>query len=258
MDRNDQILKLTKQLLPTGRVWWLPKGSFIRKLLYALGKSEATAYDYVKSVLNQILPDNDEFTAEDAALWERRLNLKVNPTGLTLEERKTLIARKYAFPGQFIYRQNWRFVEYQLQLAGFPVWIHENRFPDDGGFIYEYWYETMVIQHSEDVQHGYQSEMGDPNMDLIANAADYPEAFEIGVQENYKGVFFVGGETFPDTANISPDLIFELRKLILTLKPANTVAILLCTYYYEGGIDLYSGDPWDFLGGGQIEFYYTS
>ena len=258
MDRNDQILKLTKQLLPTGRAWWLPTGSNIRKFWYALGKSEATAYDFVKSILNQILPDNDEFTADDAALWENRLNLKVNPPGLTLDERKTLIARKYAFPGSFIYRQNWRFVEYQLQLAGFPCWIHENRFPDGGGFEYLYWYEITILQHSIYTQHGYQSQMGDPGMDLVANESDYPEPFEIGAQENYKGIFFVGGETFPDTFNVSEDLVTELRKLILTLKPANTVAVLLMTNYVEGEIELYDGNPWEFLAGGAVEFFFGS
>lgn len=257
MDRFDQILKLTKQLLPTGRAWWLPIGSTFRTFWYALGKSEARAYDFMKSILNQILPDNDEFTDDDAALWENRLNLKVNPDGLTLDERKDLIARKYSFPGQFIYRQNWRFVEYQLQLAGFNVWVHENRFPDGGGYEYLYWYETAVLQHDEDTEHGYQSEMGETGMDIVANEADFPEPFYIGAQENYKGVFFIGDEIFPDVANVSPLFRFELRKLILALKPANTVAILLCTFHPTGDISLMSGDPWEFIAGGTIQFYYT-
>lgn len=247
MDRFDQILKLTKQLFPTGRAYWLPLNSQIRKWIYALGKSEARAYDYVLSILDQILPDNDNFTEDDAALWENRLNLKVNPNGLTLDERKLLIERKYAFPGAFIYRQNWRFVQYQLQLAGFDVYVHENRFPDGGGgweYIYEF--ELSVTQHGTDIEHGYDSEMGNPGMDLVANMADSPEIFDIGVQTNYKGVFFIGGATFPDPVIVSPDFEFEFRKLILSLKPANTVAVLFVDFIYTGTLDLVSGDSFEF------------
>lgn len=254
MDRFDQILKLTKQLYPTGRAFNISFNSLMKKFMYALGKSEARAYDDSLSILSQILPDNDDFTAEDATLWENRLNIPVDPPGATLDERKELIARKYAFPGSFIYRQNWRYIEYQLQQAGFNVWVHENRFPDGPGYTYLNPYEIEVIQHSTETEHGYETEMGENNLDIIANSADPNESYDPGIETNYKGAFFIGGETFPDRAIIAPNLMPAFRKLVLTLKPVNTFAILLIDNVYTGPMSFISGDPWDLLDGDPFEF----
>lgn len=254
MTREDQILKLSKQLFPTGRAWRIPQNSLFRDFIYALGISEAQAFDDALSILNQILPDNVDFDEDDATLWEKRLNLKVDPPLLTFEERKTLIERKYAFPGQFIYRQNWRFIEYQLQLAGFDVYVHENRFPDGGGgWEYEYWYETVILQHADETEHGEQSEMGYPAMDIVANQSEPDEPFDPGTQTNYKGAFFVGGASFPDTAIVSPALEKEFRKLICQLKPANTFAILLSEYVFTGELSFMSGDPFLLMSGDPLE-----
>lgn len=241
MAREDDILKLTKQLFPTGRAFRIAKNSTLRKVLYALGISEAQAIDDSLTILDQILPDNDNFTEEDAALWEKRLGLKIANPLLTLEERKTLIARKYAFPGRFIYRQNWRFLEYQLRLSGFDVYVHENRFLN-GSYSYDV-PEMGITQHADETEHGYDTEMGDDGLDIVANSKYSPEFFDIGDETNFKGAFFVGGEIYDDEAVVSPALETELRKLICVLKPANTFAILLINYQYTGALSFMSGDP---------------
>jgi hypothetical protein len=254
MARKDEIIKLTKQLYPTGRAFRISENSDIRKFLYGLGISEATAFDDALSILNQILPDNVNFTEEDATLWENRLNLKVNPPGLTLAERMLLIARKYAFPGEFIYRQNWRFIEYQLQLAGFDVYVHENRFPDGGGgWEYINVFDEEGIQHWTDTEHGYDSEMGFINIDIVANSKEPNENYDPGVGTNYKGAFFIGGASFPDRTFIIPDLEIEFRKLICQLKPANTFAILLIDFVHTGELDFMSGDPFLLMSGDPLE-----
>lgn len=253
MTRIDEIYKLTKSLFPNGRAFWLSEET-IQIFIRALCISEAEAYDESLSILSSILPDNDNFTPEDATLWERRLNIAVNPPLLTLDERKTLIARKYAFPGSFIYRQNWRYVEYQLQYAGFNVWVHENRFDDGfGGFEYINQLELSIIQHASDTELGSDLEMGDPGMDLIANLPDAIEVFDVGETTNFKGGFYIGGETFPDRAIVPKQLEKEFRKLVLTLKPTNTFAILLIDFYYTGPLEFMSGDSFEFMSGDLFE-----
>ena len=252
MSRFDDILKLTKQLYPTGRAFRMAEGKTITKFMYALGKSEARAYDFAESTLFRILADNDNFTEEDASLWEARLNLKVDP-GVDLETRKALINRKYSYPGGEIYRQNYQFIENQLREAGYNVWVHENRFPDgSGGYYYDDVLTDGGTQHSDDVEHSEDVEFGGGNLDLVANYPISGEQFNIGDDENQKGTFFIGGQNYPDRAIVRPDLEIEFRKLVLTLKPANTVAILLIDFTASGNIVGIGGDNIIGVEGGNI------
>jgi len=243
MSTADKILKLTKQLFPSGRAFKLAKNSIFEKTMKALGLSEARAYDFALSTLDRILPDNDNFTADDATLWERRLNITIQPAGLNLEERKIRIDRKYAFPGTAIYRQNYRFMQDELQKFGFNVYVHENRFPDGGGFVYVDVIADAELQHSDTVEHGTQSEMGSNTLDLIANSADPDEDFDLGADpDNQKCIFFIGGETYPDTAKLDINQLEDFRKLVLLLKPAATVGVLLLEYVAGGNLLAVSGD----------------
>lgn len=236
MSRFDDIFKLTKALFPTGRAYKIPKDSIISKTLYALGKSQARAYDFVASTLFRILPDNDNFTEEDASLWEKRLGLKVDPD-IDLETRKTLIIRKYSYPSDEIYRQNYGFIERELRKAGYNVWVHENRFPDGfGGWYYDDVLSENTYQHSSELEHSEDIQHGGNTLDLIANVPVPNEQFNIGSSENLKGSFFICGENYPDRAIVRPDLEIEFRKLVLTLKPANTFAILLIDFTATGNI----------------------
>lgn len=254
MERKDIITKLTKQLFPTGRAWRISENSNFKKFIYALSISEADAIDFNYGILNSILPDNDQFTEIDASLWEKRLNLPIAPIGISLQDRMVIIARKYNFPGLAIYRQNWMFLQYQLQLAGFNVWVHENRFDDGmGGFTYVNYGELRLFQHGTEFEHGLDSEMGEDNVELIANSSYSGEIFDVGSYSNYRGAFFIGGETFPDRVVINKSLERSLRKLVLDLKPANTFAVLLIDFYYQGNVEFVNEEPFKLMNGQQLE-----
>lgn len=210
------ILKLTRQLLPTGRAWKVPINGYFEKLLKGLGVSELTAYNFALNTLNRILPDNTNFTASDASEWERRLGLPVNPYYVSLTQRKALILRKYQFPGQFLNRQNAKYIEEQLIFAGFDVTVTENTDPDL--VIGE------IIRHSSTTRMGYNSRHSSIVSDIIANSSFYGEQFKVNTA---KGVFLING-------NIPPNLITTFRKLVLTLKPVNTVAVMNVTYVNVG------------------------
>lgn len=217
------ILKLSKQLFPTGRAWKIPVNSVFEKLLKGLAASEVRAYNYAITVLYKILPDNANFTSNDATLWERRLGLPIQSGSLNLETRKSIILRKYQYPGRFLNRQNYRYLEAQLQLAGFAISITENTNP--AMLI------GTVFSHSFDTEHGFHTEMGAIDVDLIANSAERGEVFDV---QTALDVFIINGI-------IPPALLTTFRKLVLSLKPVNTVAILNITYTTTGDLALISG-----------------
>ncbi len=230
----DKIKTLTKQLLPTGRAFWIPVGGDFEKLLDGLHASEARAYADAVSILDSALPDNDNFSTSDASAWERRLGLITNPL-VSLADRKLAIKRKMAHPGTIKARQNYRYLEGQLQAAGFDVYVYENRFPDGfGGYNTEspsvFSLEpdpSVAIQHG-DVQHG-DSQHGGTLGNMISNSIDQT-IDDIFVVTNLRNTFFVGGPTPGSWADVDADRENEFRQLILKIKPVQTVGFLLIHY----------------------------
>ncbi len=240
---ND-IVKLTKQLYPTGRAWRIPYASIFYKFVEGLAESELRAINFALSILDRILADNDNFTADDATEWERRLNLTVLPFYISLETRKDIILRKYNFPGGFLNRQNWRYLEYQLQLAGYDVYVYENLTGATDIL------DTFKVQHATDTEHGYDTEMGGTYIDLIANSYQYGEAFDL---PDAKGVFYIAGATISTPAVISPNLLESFRKLVLTLKPVNTVAVLNVIYANVDNLVFVNGDGIETMSGDKLQ-----
>lgn len=231
---TEKILSLTKQLYPTGRAFKMPKLGYLDKFHNALAVSENQAYVDAVSILNSILPDNDGFTEDDATAWERRLGLITN-TSVSLADRKLAIIRKINHPGTIPARQNYLYLQGQLQAAGFDVYVYENRFPDGFGG-----YETenpltlsggvggVSFQHG-DRQHGdFQHGGGFGN--IVANYIDEDIDFLFDVGSNLKSTFFIGGTPIGTFANVPASRKAEFRQLILKIKPVQTVAFLFINY----------------------------
>jgi hypothetical protein len=182
-------------------------------MIYALCKSEQRAYQFALSTLDRILPDNDNFTAEDATEWERRLNISGGTGYVPLETRKATILRKMQFPGGFLNRQNYRYLKAQLILAGYDVTVTENYFPIG---------TATAVVHSLGSVHSLNTKHGNAILfdDIIANSIEKGEVFNI---DSYQGIFYIDGE-------VPANSITAFRQLVLTLKPVNTVAILRLTY----------------------------
>jgi hypothetical protein len=230
----DKIKALTKSFYPTGRAFKMPYGGFFQKLHDGLAISEARAYSDAMSILDSILPDNDNFSVDDAASWERRLGLITNDA-VSLTDRKAAITRKMNHPGGIKARQNYRYIQSQLRLAGFDVYVYENRFPDGfGGYVTQ---NPLVFSGGlggDDVQLGDQ-QLGDFQLgplfgELVVNSIYNSIDLDFNVGANLRSSFFIGGPTAGSFANVDADREIEFRQLILKLKPAETVAYLLITY----------------------------
>lgn len=122
------IISLTDKLLPLGRAFRHPKKSVAEKMTTAIAEVENEAYSDAIGVLDSILPDNNNFTTDDATTWERRLGLITN-INISLADRKLAIKRKYNHPGTIKARQHYLYLERELRAAGFNVRVTENRYP---------------------------------------------------------------------------------------------------------------------------------
>lgn len=230
----DKFLALANQLYPRGRAFKMPASGFLEKLHRALAISENQCYQDVISLLNNILPDNPNFSADDATAWEKRLGLIVNED-LNLDDRKLAIARKMNHPGTIPTRQAWQYLQLQLQNAGFDVYVFENRFSDGLGG-----YTTMnpltltggvgayEIQHGDN-QHG-DNQHGGGYGNIVVNHIDENKDKLFGTGTNLKSTIFIGGNPLGTFADIPEIRKNEFRQLILKIKPTPVVGYLFVNY----------------------------
>jgi hypothetical protein len=229
-----KIFKEFQQLYPTGVAFQTPTDSNRRLEQLAIAKGENRVHEDVIGLLNRILPDNDDFTIEDALRWEKFLAI---PTGIgtTLEDRKLAILRKYQYPYTQKARGNALWVERELQLAGFNVFVHENRFldPQTGNYFTKTHQEVVGILgnavHSPVIQHG-TIQHGTTSEQKVVNSINGAEDNTFDINGNYERTFFVGGAVLGNFAGVPASREIEFRKLILELKPTQTVGFLLINY----------------------------
>ncbi len=248
---EDKFLTLTKQLYPRARAFKLFNNSWFEKLHIGLALSEARAYRDSVAILDSILPDNSNFSASDATDWERRLGLVSNPD-VPLEDRKLAIKRKMNHPGTIKARQHYLYIQGQLQQAGFDVYVYENfggALPADFIVIpeiasldeanldeFNLGDATTVFPNLFGLPNLDEFNLGEFNLDEevylnkvvnFINTAD-DSYFDIG--QTSRSTFFIGGSTAGSFADVLLSRRNEFRKLILTLKPVQSVGYLLINY----------------------------
>jgi uncharacterized protein YmfQ (DUF2313 family) len=213
------IRRLTKTLYPEGRAWWQNKEGIFNKFHEALSYSEARAYENARNILQSILPDNSTFNEIDATNWERALGIIIN-TSLDLETRKTAILRKMKFPGSIKARQSAEYLQDQLQLAGFDVYVFNANGVQTTAF-----YGTFNYGELKYGQDGFGGT-------TIANYIDESKdaAFDFGIDINLRATFFIGASVLGNFANVPANRKDEFRELILKIKPAQTAGSLLVNY----------------------------
>lgn len=255
---KQKLLTLTKQLYPTGRAFKLPKDGWFERLHKGLAASEARAYNDAVGFLDSILPDNPNFTADNATDWERRLGL-INGTGVDLEDRKLAIKRKMNFPGTIKPRENWRNIQQQLQNAGFNVWVHENRFYNGSEYVtvdptdalvnedygeygeyeygeieygddFSYYADFFIFAEYGELEYGEFEYGGAVFANKVVNFIEQEKDATFYEGGRLVATFYIGGETFGTIAEVPEARKDEFRQLILKLKEVNMVAYLLINY----------------------------
>lgn len=226
------LLKLSKQLFPTGRAFKIPENSIFEKFIKALVISENKVISDANSLMFGLLPDNDNFSEFDCNLWEKRLGLITN-LGLDLETRKQAIVRKLNYPSNIKPRNAKEYIEYNLRQAGFDVYVDENYIgtfssverasrPSDFGV-------SPLQNQLGDFSHGVYNH-GSQFMSKCVNHIDenLDNGFDVG--GNKMNCFYIGDFTLGTFANVPLTRKDEFRQLILRLKPTNLVAYLFVNY----------------------------
>lgn len=236
---GDQLKALTAQLYPSGRAFNIPPGSDKEKLIEALLASEERFWDDAISTFDSVLPDNDNFTSDDATAWDIRLGLPVNSL-VSLVDRKLSIQRKINHPGTIKTRQNYLYLQQQLQDAGFNVYVYENRFPLGYGYYTKTPTEfsttrpfpTNLIRHSSSLLHGsaYSVHGYHWYSNKIVNSTDENIDDPFVVASN-RFTFFIGGIAPGVWATVDANRKEEFRQLVLKIKPVQTIAYLLIDFY---------------------------
>lgn len=224
----DKFVSLSRQLMPTGRAFRMYSDSNSERLHKALAITESKLYTDTKSTLSSLLPDNDNFTADDATDWERRLGLIYSPS-VDLADRKLAIARKLASPGINPARSAAKWLEYQLQAAGFAVYVHENIVA-----LYPSGYERATpgeynpallldLEHGE-IEHG-EIEHGGYYSYIVANSIyNSEDVANFNAITDYATSFFIGGAVYGSYANVPSIRETEFRQLILVQKQVQSIA----------------------------------
>ena len=224
----DLIKRTTESLLPTGRSFTIPVNGVLDKFKDAVVESEARLMSDIFGVYDSVFPDNPNFTSDDATRWERTLGLITN-TNVDIEDRKLGIVRKLNYPGIIKPRENYRSIQKSLRAAGFDVYVYENRFPDGmGGWVTKTPQEVSLSVIDDVVQHGQynhgQIQHGQSYTYKIVNSVDASIDASFDEGDNLRSTFFISGDILGLNAIIPAEREIEFRKLVLALKPVQTVA----------------------------------
>src|SRR6185437_3707536 len=262
---NDTLLWLSSILYPKGRAFKMPVGNAkllidedgvedivtedgttsiidstlngnLARLHAALALSEDQAFQDALSVLNDILPDNNNFTIDDANDWYRRLGI-FNSGFVTLSDMKAAISQKMAYPGTVAPRQAHDYLQDQLQAAGFNVFVYENIFSDGHGGFMAVAPSSVVgtgnLKAESDFCQSGQIQSGQTSADnitIIANNIDETKDQPFNFGSNYRSTFFIAGNTISTFATVVAGRHDEFRQLILQIKPQQTIGFLFINY----------------------------
>lgn len=230
---TDVMIDLASQLYPTGRAYYTQKGSVKDNTHLAINRSFIRVINDAKSTIDSVFPDNPNFTEEDCTLWEYRFGI-VTDLSLSIEDRKLAIYRRMSRGRNVPARQHKNYIEYQLQLAGFDVYVFENGFIEGGVKVYKRPQDIIalspsLVQHGGGTQHGIGTQHGGGNSDVIANSYLPNENYGVSDQRLW-ATFFIGGPNLGDMANIPEKRQEEFRELVLKLKPAHLVAFTFINF----------------------------
>lgn len=215
---------LALDLYPTGEAFQFEKLGIADKTHTAINKSFVRLINDAFGFLDAQNPFMMDI--EDCRLWEYRLGIITNES-LNLEQRQKAILRKLTQGRNVKYRHTKDYIESQLRLAGFDVYVFENtkpyKTPENLLSL------TSSSQHGSPSQHGTGQQHGSNNFQIIANSILPNENFAVGSQ-NIWATFFICGSTLGEIATIPQNRETEFRELVLRLKPAHLVAYTFINY----------------------------
>ena len=211
-------------------------GGILYRLHRALSISFALLWQGVTGVSYAQLPDNPYFTIADCHDWYRRLG--IYDSGLvSMAEMMAAIRQRMSFPITPLNKQNYLFIQGQLQAAGFNVNVYENRFASGRTFITktpaEIYTGAYPLAEYGSFEYGdteYGTGEGADGITVCANYLE-PAADATLVVTNYRSTFFIADPSgITNFASIPVGRETEFRQLLIKLKPIHTVGYLAVNF----------------------------
>lgn len=216
VDYTSLFDKLNNQLFPTGRAWWKLKGSVFSNLMEGLALSESRVQNDIIKLQNDFFADSTLMSFESVDRWNYVLGLK----GVgTQNEQLSAIYQRQAFPNNTLARQSNVYIQQQLQLAGFDVYVYSQYYNPQASLYDNCTYDSVVYDKGND---SYTL--------LVDNVDESLDQSFVLVDDGLRATAFVGGETLGSYATVPIARKNEFRELMLRLKPAQVVMILYINY----------------------------
>lgn len=229
-------LNLIKHLLPRATAWNITINKQLRQFFEGLVQAFVPVF---RLFLDLILLDLHPQTTRELSAWETQFAIQDNGV-FTEQERRDNLAARWTEKGG----QSPRYIQDELQAAGFNVWVHEWWVPntnppvarDPTALLTGESTTVWVNECGEAVAECGEvtSECGEPY--LVVNSR-YPLVnvlleFENGVfvpvdytvptdPARWPFFLYIGAETFPDSATIPIDRKDEFERLCLKLCPCH-------------------------------------
>jgi hypothetical protein len=199
-----------------------------RRFVDAKLKAISDLIEFSDRILDQALPDNDNFSEFDCNTWER--NLGLNNSNLDLATRKTIILNRITKKDIKNYTNTKDYLQTVLRNSGFDVYVHENRVWN--GTRHEAvnpigsYYDAIVYDnfYYDDYGISYDSYV----CNYINKAQEKPIVYNDYNQKAYS--FIIGGATIGTYADVPQIRETELRHLILQTKSTHLAAFLQINY----------------------------
>lgn len=222
-------------LFPAGHAWSSPSTSILKRLAGVFNAKLTEAASDVHAVFE----DSFAETTRELSSWENELGLREGPT--TFARRSAIDAALKSDGGQSL-----TFLQNILQSAGFNVWVHTcwaseslavRRDPRVYANPPEYGTELCTDQVSWGQPQCTSVQLWDqPQCNGVVRGVNYFN--NITLQDDYvppipnDSVFwpffiYVGGETFPEYAEIDMSRYDELMRLICRHRPLRHWVVLL-------------------------------
>lgn len=229
----DIFANLASQLYPTGRAFYMRKSGIMDNTHIALNRSFIRLTEDARATIDSTFPDNENFTIDDCALWEYRFGMIVD-TSISIQQRRAAIYRRMSRGRNIPARQHRSYIESQLQLAGFDVYVYENDFIEGGIRVYKKPEDIVAsgagaVQHGGTSQHGIGMQHGGGGAQVIANSYKPNESYSVADNRLW-ATFFIGGSILGEMVEIPAKRQEEFRELVLKLKPAHLVAFTFVNY----------------------------
>jgi hypothetical protein len=216
VDYSSKFMRITRQLLPTGRAWWLAANSYISNIFEALSVSDSRIENDIINIKYSILADSNFMSLEAVERWESIFAIK---SSTVIEDRILAINQRQSYPGNVLARQSMPYIQSQLQLAGFNVYLSKGFDVSTAEYYDDCYYDDVIYDSTSDV------------FEIIANdvVVNRDAHFCLSSLDDY-AIYTISASDIISNAQIQVERKNEFRELILRLKPAQVVCVLKVTY----------------------------